>query len=252
MKREINPGQVDADWLWQLVEDADAKTRAEIVDEHLAKTVFYPARTAQLLLSTAIAHEDQDLLVVLVRRGATIKGTLFENLVHPETRATQPYPDLDSRRSGRFNLSPATLAGFPIPSEADWHSEPWGIDTPHAYEHFYGLDVEAARDKVEALPTVVCEDFLYMPAPCLWLYLIAYMEYLLSPLSQHDSDAASQFFAYVGERLPAIEQGSEFLLTHLRKTLSLLGASQEWFDADPQIYGDFGVRARDLLSRLPA
>ena len=25
-----------------------------------------------------------------------------------------------------------------IPSEADWRSEPWNIDTPYAYKNFFG------------------------------------------------------------------------------------------------------------------
>ena len=65
-----------------------------------------------------------------------------------------------------------------IPTESDWRSEPWGIDTPHAYKHFFGKSKEEASALFKEDEGYYAEDLLYMPKPCLDYYVEAYIEHL--------------------------------------------------------------------------
>ena len=67
-----------------------------------------------------------------------------------------------------------------IPTEADWRSEPWDLDIPHAYQHFAGKSHEQAVELFQENAIYYQEDVMFMPRKCFPFYLRAYMEYLLS------------------------------------------------------------------------
>jgi hypothetical protein len=53
-----------------------------------------------------------------------------------------------------------------VPTEEDWRSEFWNIDTPYAYEYFHGKDLqEAFRLFVESSISYE-EDVMFMPLRC--------------------------------------------------------------------------------------
>ena len=130
-----------------------------------------------------------------------------------------------------------------IPSEADWHSEPWWIDTPHAYEYFNKKSL--AEAVALFVDNAICyqEDIMFMPLPCFRYYVRAYIDYLLSDASKDDSDAANCFFGIVEFRRDDILTSGDELRGLILDVLRHIGAGQEWYDADRGIYGDFADRA---------
>ena len=130
-----------------------------------------------------------------------------------------------------------------IPTEADWRSESWGIDTPSAYRHFFGKDFAEAFDLFVQNALYYQEDIMFMPLACFNYYVHAYMDYLLSDQSAGDCDGANCFFGIVEVRCQDIQAGGEELRRRVREVLDRLRSGQQWYDADSEIYGQFSVRA---------
>lgn len=53
-----------------------------------------------------------------------------------------------------------------IPTEADWRSEPWDLDVPHAYQHFVGKSHEQAVALFQENALLNQEDVMFMPRAC--------------------------------------------------------------------------------------
>ncbi|MEI7929683.1 MAG: hypothetical protein WCH40_14125, partial [Verrucomicrobiales bacterium] len=70
-----------------------------------------------------------------------------------------------------------------IPTEIDWRSEPWDLDIPYAYKHFFGKDLQEAFDLFVDNSACYQEDIMFMPLVCFRYYVLAYTSYLLSEQS---------------------------------------------------------------------
>ena len=137
-----------------------------------------------------------------------------------------------------------------IPTEADWRSQPWGIDMPYAYRHFSGKDMEAAIRLFEEDALTYQEDLMFMPVACFHYYAHAYISYLLSPKSQGNSDGASCFFGLVRFRLEDIRNSDPQLVERVKEVLVRLRDNQKWYKAQWAIYGSFKKKAESLLKKL--
>ena len=135
-----------------------------------------------------------------------------------------------------------------MPSKSDWRSEPWGIDTPYAYKHFSGKTLDEAFNLFVEHALYYQEDIMFMPVLCFHYYIHAYIDYLLSDKSRGDSDGASGFFGLVECREDDIRTSDGKLQNRICEALKHIGARQEWYDADLDIYGDFKVRSEKVLS----
>src|SRR3954469_13737932 len=92
-------------------------------------------------------------------------------------------------------LPPDLLAT--LPDEEAWRSEEWTIDTPKAYEHFFGKSLEEAEAMFGQNSLLYQEDVMWMPfIPCCY-YLQAYSRYLLSAASDRDSDGANCYLSLI-------------------------------------------------------
>ena len=138
-----------------------------------------------------------------------------------------------------------------IPTEEDWHSDPWDdLELPYAYKHFAGKSVEAAATLFAGDALSRQEDLCWMPAVCLRYYIKAYIAYLRSSESQWDADAASAFFSLIKLRGDDIRSFDEEGLDMIADTLRHLSTMQSWFDADQEIYGDFEEHAENALKSI--
>ena len=137
-----------------------------------------------------------------------------------------------------------------IPTEIDWRSEPWDLDIPYAYKHFFGKDLQEAFDLFVDNSLYDQEDIMFMPLPCFRYYVLAYTNYLLSEQSKGDSDGASCFFGLVECRKDDIRSSSEQLVAQIIITLKNLHENQEWYDADENIYGNFKDRSINCLKQI--
>jgi hypothetical protein len=114
-----------------------------------------------------------------------------------------------------------------IPYESDWRSEPWGIDTPCAYEHFSGKTLDEAFDLFVKDSLYYQEDIMFMPVLCFRYYVHAYMNYLLSDKSGGDCDGASCFFGLIEVRKDDICTSADKLRNRISEVLHYIGARQE-------------------------
>lgn len=136
-----------------------------------------------------------------------------------------------------------------VPTEADWRSEPWDLDIPHAYKHFAGRTFEQAVGLFKEHALYYQEDVMFMPRACFPFYARAYMAYLMSVDSRGDADGASCFFGLAKCRAQDINK-DEALVHAFIDCLEHLAQRQEFYDADVSIYGSFAERARQILHRL--
>ena len=137
-----------------------------------------------------------------------------------------------------------------IPSESDWRSEPWCIDTPDAYKHFQG---KSRKDAVELfVENALCyqEDIMFMPEVCFRYYIHSYIDYLCSEQSVGCSDAASCFFGIVEVRKDDIVRADSDLWKRILDMLKRLASHQSWYAADTKIYGNFIERTAQCLQML--
>jgi hypothetical protein len=137
-----------------------------------------------------------------------------------------------------------------IPSKADWHSGPWCLDTECAYHNFFGKTLAEATALFEESSLRYQEDLVWMPTRCLIFYIHAYIDYLISDKSQNDSDGASCFFSFVEGRHEDIRTFPPETIERTKTVLQKLGANQSWYEADPEIYGDFAKKAKQMIELL--
>ena len=137
-----------------------------------------------------------------------------------------------------------------IPSESDWRSEPWGIDTPYAYNHFQGKSREDAVEFFVENAIYYQEDIMFMPEACFRYYIHSYMDYLFSGRSAGDSDAANCFFGIVEIRKDDIARADFDLRQRILDMLKRLASQQAWYEADIEIYGDFIERSAQCMQMI--
>lgn len=137
-----------------------------------------------------------------------------------------------------------------IPTEEDWRSEPWGVDTPYAFKHFSGKSREEATVLFVENALHYQEDVAFMPTRCFRYYVHSYIDYLMSDDSRDDSDGASCFYGLVDVRADDIASLDESTRHRIIKLLDRLGHSQAWYGADPGIYGDFSTHSARCLKLI--
>ena len=80
--------------------------------------------------------------------------------------------------------------------------------------------------------------------------LHSYMDYLTSASAQDDPDGASCFISLVKSRATEIRSGKPNVMSRVTAILDHLASRQDWYDADPSIYGDFKEQAEDARLAL--
>ena len=137
-----------------------------------------------------------------------------------------------------------------VPTEADWRSEPWDLDTPYAYDHFFGKTLREAVGLLAESAVYYHEDLLFMPSACLRYYIVAYIEYLSSERSFGDSGGASCFLSLIDCRCDDIRSFSRNTFQRTIKALKKMRVHQNRYNGSPEIYGDFATRIEQTLRLL--
>lgn len=138
-----------------------------------------------------------------------------------------------------------TAMEMTIPTKNEWRSEAWDIDTEHAYKMFAGKSRDQAYALFSQNAGFYYEDVMSMPTACFDFYVRPYLDYLLSSDSHGDSDGASCFFALVRQRAADIVTRATPLRQRFSAVLEYLADHQDWYEADPEIYGDFTAHAEE-------
>ncbi|AMV37103.1 hypothetical protein [Planctomyces sp. SH-PL62] len=136
-----------------------------------------------------------------------------------------------------------------IPTEADWRSEAWDLDTEWAYKNFQGKSYDEAVRLFEENALRYQEDVMFMPSRVFGFYLKAYMGYLTSDASRGDSDAASCFLSLMDYKSEHEPDEIRPLWPEIEPVLRRLVEHQDDYDADWLIYEDFRARVRPIVQR---
>ena len=139
---------------------------------------------------------------------------------------------------------------IPVPTETDWRSEAWGPDAEYAYEMLNGKNYVETMQMFRDHAIARQEDVMFMPDRCFPFFFNIYMDYLLSPDSAEDSDAASCFFSLVEFKHSEIKSMDQWLIEKTTTTIARLGENQSFYDAETDIYGSFSDRAAKTLQCL--
>ncbi len=136
-----------------------------------------------------------------------------------------------------------------IPSEADWRSEPWGVDTPDAYRNLFGKSIAETVKLFEENSLRYQEDLMFMPARAFTYYIQAYCAYLLSEAARGDSDGASAFLSVIQVRAQQQPDAVRQQWSVIEPVLARLAADQGFYDASWPIYGDFRILTREIVEQ---
>jgi hypothetical protein len=134
-----------------------------------------------------------------------------------------------------------------IPTETDWAHHPDDLDAACAKKNFFGKTRDQAVELFVVNALTYQEDIMFMPEPCFCFYVHSYIDYLMSGLSKGDSDGASCFFGIVEVRKDDILRGPSELMTRVAALLRRLAERQAWYEAQPDIYGQFKERSEACL-----
>lgn len=151
-----------------------------------------------------------------------------------------------------MNESRSNPSSQTVPTLEDWHSEPWDLDIPYAFKHFYGKTVEESVPLFEENALCYQEDLMFMPSRVFGYYLRAYLAYLLSSASANDSDGASCFIGLIRHKLQSHPADIRPLWPEIRPVLEHLAAHPQFFDSNPKIYGRFQRQVERIFTAFAA
>ncbi|WP_137940476.1 hypothetical protein [Chitinivorax sp. B] len=135
------------------------------------------------------------------------------------------------------------------PSLQDWDEKNMDADCKYAFNKFFGVSNKEADVLFKKSPLAALEDIRSMPPKPFCYYLLAFRDYLLS--GDHGflngSDAASGYLNTIKEALENSPLVISEIMPELKASIVFLSNNQSYFDADPDIYGDFSIRAADIM-----
>ncbi len=145
---------------------------------------------------------------------------------------------------------------IPVPSAADWGRIPADdLDMAAAHAAYYGLSCAQLAPKFIRQPISMVDGLRWMPVKPLGYYLRCLAEFLVSDHVPESGapDLASAFLRLVEEKAATSPLAIRACRESVRSAVEHLAAHQARFDANPDIYGDFAVKAvriRELLDAL--
>jgi hypothetical protein len=134
-----------------------------------------------------------------------------------------------------------------VPTEDDWRSEVWSLDTEWAYKNFHGKTAEEAVPLFEESALIYQEDLTYMPSRVFGYYLKAYITYLMSDAARGDPDGASCFISLINFRIEHDRDDIIPLWPEIEPVLEKLAEHQDVFEAEWVIYGSFRARIHEIV-----
>jgi hypothetical protein len=128
-----------------------------------------------------------------------------------------------------------------IPTKQDWGIiDKNDLDAMYAYKNFYGRSTSQVYKFFVENALHYQEDLLSMPIIPFNYYAQIFADYIISQSAKEDSDGASSYLHFIVEMLTSFK---ELPTSEIKKKLlcnaKIVAEQQEYYDADPCIYGDF-------------
>jgi hypothetical protein len=133
-----------------------------------------------------------------------------------------------------------------VPGPAEWAGYETDLDVRDAHRMLFGKTVQDAATEHNfgggrAISRM--DELLFMPTRAFQYYVFAFAEYLMTGAAKGDPDAASPFLSLLEAREKRDPGSVAQIYEKLAPFVEYVGANQEHFDADQDIYGNFRERA---------
>jgi hypothetical protein len=139
-----------------------------------------------------------------------------------------------------------------VPAEAEWGAWWKDLDTKSAHDSFAGRTAEEAVALFRENVLWHTGELREMPSVPFRFYMLAFKQYVLSPLALQDqceaADAASCFINVVESKLREARGDIEPIIELLLPAVAYVADHQRDYGANPETYGDF----RALHARIRA
>jgi hypothetical protein len=143
-----------------------------------------------------------------------------------------------------------------VPGKAEWQGYDRDLDATYAHKLLYGREISEVLDLFRGGRGIErASELAFMPRKAFQYYIFAFVEYLRSEAAAGDSDGASPFLRLLIERESRDPGSVTEIYAEIAPTIDFVVASQDFFDADPTIYGDFaelGTKIRDAVRKRGA
>lgn len=140
-----------------------------------------------------------------------------------------------------------------IPDTADWEGYEADLDVKHLHKLFFGksnAEVEKYFANGRAIERM--DELLFAPRRVFQYYVHAFIGYLMSEKAKGDPDAASPFLALLAARETRDPGSVAAIFPALARSVDFVASHQEYFEAPPEIYGDFRERALRIREQCGA
>lgn len=140
-----------------------------------------------------------------------------------------------------------TRRPLPIPDETDWAGYANDLDVQDLHRLCFGksaAEVQRFFDNGQAINRA--DELLFAPRRVFQYYVGAFADYLLSDAAMGDSDAASPFLSLLEAREERDPGSVACIYPGLEDTLGFIASHQDYYAADPAIYGSFADRAQRI------
>lgn len=137
-----------------------------------------------------------------------------------------------------------------VPDAAAWNGYLDDLDAQYAHELLFGKSAdEVVHLFGEGRSIERASELLFVPRGVFQYYVFAFAAYLLSEGAAGDSDSASPFLHLLVNRERRDPGSVQQIYGRLAPIVDFVASRQEFYDADPDIYGKFKDH-RDELAKL--
>lgn len=146
------------------------------------------------------------------------------------------------------------LQDLSVPDASDWSGlDQDDLDAPYFRDLFFGKSIVQVQEYFgEGKSIERSAELLVVPRRVFQYYIHAFAHFLKSEAAAGDSDSASPFLGLLLAR-EEVDPGSVCSILHeLDETLVFVASNQVYFGADPDIYGDFRQRVRQVYAACDA
>jgi len=134
-----------------------------------------------------------------------------------------------------------------VPGKDEWVGYEADLDVRYAHRLLFGKTIEEVQQHFAGGRSIErADELLFMPRGAFRYYVQAFARFVLSDDGRGDSDAASSFLNLLGNREERDPGSVAEIYEDLEEAVAFVGAHQEYFEAEPAIYGSFSEKVERI------
>jgi hypothetical protein len=133
-----------------------------------------------------------------------------------------------------------------VPGKEEWAGYERDLDVRHAYRQMFGKTIDEVQILFGGVQSIGrADELLFMPRHAFRYYVRAFAQYAMSPEAAGDSATASSFLHLLIAREKRDPGSVSQVFMQLEPAVDFIAGHQDYFEADPSIFGDFSVIATE-------